>query len=163
MHIRPACETDAAAIAEIYNYYIEETTITFEMEPVSAETMRERIASISRDYKWIVAEDETSGKLLGYAYAGILKARSAYRHSVETSIYLDKNCRSKGLGSTLYQELIEQLKAMSIHTVIAIITCPNEESEGFHRKHGFTKAGHLKETGFKFGRFIDVAYYQLMI
>ena len=103
--IRPALATDAAAIARIYNYYIENTVITFEEEPVSPEVMATRMAAVeAADLPWLVAELE--GAVAGYAYASKWKVRSAYRYAVETTIYLERGREGQGIGKRLYAELL---------------------------------------------------------
>lgn len=162
MFIRSASESDAADIAEIYNYYITETTVTFETDPVTPEIMQERIRKAQKNYLWIVAEED--GKVIGYSYAGQWRTRQAYFKSVETSIYLHKDRRTTGTGTQLYTELLKRLKEdFGIHAVIAALGIPNEASERFHEKMGFERLGTFKETGFKFGKFCDVAYFELLL
>lgn len=153
---------DAERICRIYNHYVEHTTITFEEEPVSIEAMQTRIAEVrSCGLPWIVYCD--GGETLGYAYAGRWKPRSAYRHSVESSVYLDKERVGKGIGSALYEELLSRLRKASIHAVVGGVALPNEASVRLHEKFGFRKVAHFQQIGLKFGRWIDVAYWQLLL
>ena len=156
--IRDANAADAQAIAEIYNHYIENTIVTFEETPVTADEMWSRMSVDRGDFPWLVFEEE--GTILGSAYASKWKGRCAYRHSAESSVYLDHQAVGKGVGTTLYTKLLEELKDRSIHTVIGGIALPNAASVALHEKLGFTKVAHFKEVGRKFETWIDVGYWQ---
>lgn len=159
--IRKVKLEDADQIAEIYNYYILNSIATFEETPISGEDIKERINTITLKYPWIVYEDE--GQVVGYAYAGEWRARNAYRFSVESSVYLKNGLEKKGIGSGLYQDLLNQLKEMNFHTVKGVLGLPNEPSIYLHEKFGFKKVAHFKDAGFKFGKWVDVGYWQLII
>ena len=158
--IRTATESDAQAIADIYNYYIKNTVVTFEELPVTHKDIIERIKKITAsNLPWLIAED--AGAIIGYAYAGKWNVRSAYRHTVEATVYLSNSSRSKGWGTRLYQALFDLLRQKSIHIVIGGITLPNPASVALHEKFGMTKAAHFKEVGYKFGQWVDVGYWQM--
>ena len=160
--MRSASATDADAIARIYNYYIENTVITFEEEPVSPEAMVARVAEVQGlSLPWLVAEIDK--KVIGYAYANKWKVRSAYRHSVETTIYLEHGHEGRGVGKTLYAALLPPLRARGIHAVIGGAAMPNEASVALHEKLGFDHVATFREVGFKHGRWVDVAYWQLVL
>jgi L-amino acid N-acyltransferase YncA len=160
--IRPAVAGYSGAIAEIYNHYVAETVITFEEEPVSAPEMARRIEEArSASLPWLVAERE--GKVVGYAYASQWRARSAYRFSVEVTVYLDPGYPRRGIGSRLYEALLPELKTRGIHAALGVIALPNEASVALHEKFGFAKVAHLREVGLKFDRWVDVGYWQLML
>ena len=159
--IRIVKPEDAGDIAEIYNHYILNSTITFEEIPVTVEEMGERIKSINSGFPWIVYENDR--QILGYAYACKWKPRSAYKHSVESTVYLRHDKFKKGLGFLLYSELIRRLVMLDFHTVIGGIALPNEASIALHEKLGFKKVAHFKEVGFKFDQWIDVGYWELII
>lgn len=161
--IRPASLSDAERICDIYNEYVANTRITFEEEAVPPTEMADRIAIISKDYPWLVYEDEKSGKVIGYTYATRWKERSAYRHSVETGIYLDSSSVGKGIGTKLKKALLERLKEQSIHTVISGIALPNPASIALFEKLGFEMVAHFKEVGYKFDEWVDVGYWQLLL
>ena len=150
---------DAAAICDIYNFYIKNTIITFEEELVSEKVMKERITSSS--LPWLVFEE--NNKILGYVFASEWKSRCAYKFTVEISIYLDTNFKGKGIGRKLYNELLQKLKESKYQIIIAGIALPNEPSVGFHEKFGFEKVASFKQVGFKFNKFIDVGYWQFSI
>jgi L-amino acid N-acyltransferase YncA len=159
-YLRPASLTDATAICAIYNTYIATTTITFEEEAVTEQDMAQRITDVgTAGLPWFVLEVE--GKLVGYAYATKWRVRPAYRHSVESTIYLDRASVGLGLGRVLYSALLDELRKREFHLVIGGIALPNEGSVGLHEHLGFCKAGHFAEVGMKFGRWIDVGYWQL--
>ena len=158
MKISQAKPEDAEAVASIYNHYIENTVITFEEKAVSADEMRGRIADVTANLPWLVCE--VDGAVAGYAYATQLRARSAYRYSAETTVYLDSAQVGKGLGTRLYETLIAELKAKSIHTVIGGIALPNAASVALHEKMGYRKVAHYEQVGWKFGKWIDVGYWQ---
>jgi L-amino acid N-acyltransferase YncA len=159
--VRVADPNDAPRIAEIYNYYITHTTVTFEEEPISAETIRERMAKVQEKYPWLVYEQE--GKVIGYAYAGAWKSRTAYRYTVETSVYLENGLSRKGIGSALYAELLLRVKGLNLHGVIGGMALPNDECIALHKKFGFEQIAHFKEVGYKFNKWIDVAYWERIL
>lgn len=160
--IRAATAADAEAIARIYNHYIRETIVTFEEEPVSPSDMAGRIAEVlAAPLPWLVAEQQ--GSIVGYARATKWKGRSAYRFSVETTIYLAPHCVGAGVGTNLYRLLLEQLKDLGIHVVIGGVALPNAASVALHEKLGFRKVAHFSEVGFKLNKWIDVAYWQLSL
>ena len=157
--IRNATVEDAGAICAIYNPYVLGSTITFEEEEVPVEAMRARIAEVTETYPWLVYEDR--GEVGGYAYAARWRHRAAYRHSVETTVYLAPLFQRQGIGRRLYVELIEKLRALGIHRVMGGIALPNAGSVALHERLGFKKVAHFGEVGRKFDRWIDVAYWQL--
>lgn len=160
--IRSAKEKDAVHIAKIYNYYIENTSITFEVDPVSGDDMALRIKECkNNNLPWLVAED--GGKVVGYCYASKWKGRCAYRYSVEATVYLDASAVSMGWGSRLYEQLLAELESAGIHAVICGIALPNEASVALHEKVGMKKVAHFKEVGWKFGSWIDVGYWQCLL
>ncbi len=159
--IRSANYTDVQAIADIYNYFVKNTVVTFEEEPVSITEMAQRIQDVQKDYVWLVYE--LDGRVVGYAYAGRWKARSAYRHTVESSIYLDLSCTGKGIGKQLYEALIRELRVLKVHAVIGGAALPNGASARLHESLGFKSTGHFKEVGLKFGQWVDVGYWQLLL
>jgi phosphinothricin acetyltransferase len=159
--IRPVKPEDAQAICEIYNYYVDNTVISFEEQPITAAEMKGRIKEITRKHPWIVEEEE--GRILGYAYAYKYRERLAYRHTVEITVYLKDSETGKGLGTRLMKRLIEETRERGYHTLISAIAIPNERSVSLHEKCGFKKAGHLHETGFKFNQWIDVGYWELVL
>ena len=160
--IRPATAADAARIAAIYNRYVAQTTISFEEQPVSEAEMAGRIRDVAdAGLPWLVAVHQ--GELAGYAYATKWRARPAYRFSVESTVYLDDSACGRGWGALLYRQLIGQLRAGGIRTVIAGIAQPNARSVGLHERLGFRKVAHFPDVGYKFGGWVDVGYWQLSL
>jgi L-amino acid N-acyltransferase YncA len=157
--IRAARLRDAAAIAAIYNHYVETTIVTFEEKPVSVREMKARIKLVTANYPWLVAE--LLGNVVGYAYANKWKERAAYRHSTETTVYLDGSATGRGIGRALYTKLIGDLRALGCHAIIGGVALPNAASVGLHEAMGFKKVAHFHEVGRKFDRWIDVGYWQL--
>lgn len=159
--IRKVKVEDAQSIVDIYNYYILNTNISFEVEPLKSEEMAERIKNISSKFPYIVYEE--AGKVLGYAYLSEYRTRVAYKFTVESSIYLDKDAKGNGIGQKLYEELIEKAKVHEFHTIIGCVTIPNEPSTKLHERLGFEKIAHFKEAGFKNNTWLDVGYWQRII
>lgn len=157
---RPATAADAAAICGIYNHYVLGTKVSFEEEAVSVEEMADRMARVTEAFPWLVFEE--GGEVLGYAYASRWKERSAYRHSVETTVYVKDGCHGRGIGSCLCRELLETLRKGGFHAAMAGISLPNEKSQGLHEKLGFRKVAEFIETGRKFGEWINVGYWEYL-
>jgi L-amino acid N-acyltransferase YncA len=158
MNIRKAIDTDCRAIAEIYNYYIANTIISFETSPVSLENMEKRIKEKLAKYDWLVGEVDE--KIIGYAYYGAYKERAAYDRTIESTIYVDHGHVGRGYGRRLYQHLIESAADHGFCEMIGLIALPNPGSTELHAKMGFIEAGVLKNVGYKFDRFIDVGLWQ---
>lgn len=157
--IRSIKAEDIKDICNIYNYYIENTKITFEEQLVTEDIMKGRVSDILKNYPWIIFEEE--GQILGYAYASRWKSRKAYDFSVESSIYVDTKFGGRGIGSSLYKELIERLTKININAVIGGVALPNEPSVKLHEKLGFIKVAQFPSVGYKFGTWLDVGYWQL--
>jgi len=159
--LRAAQPTDAAAIAALYNHYILHTTITFEMAAVTEVEIVGRLAAVQPALPWLVAERD--GALVGYAYASPWRTRAAYRQSVETTVYVDRNHGRGGIGSALYAALIAELRSRSMHALIGGIALPNAASVALHEKFGFRKVAHFEQVGRKFDRWLDVGYWELIL
>lgn len=159
--IRPALLADAMQIAAIYNPYIAETVITFEEQEISGDTMAERMRAVLPSLPWLVWEEHD--QIVGYAYAALWKQRSAYRHSVESTIYLHPAAVRRGIGTQLYAALLEELRGRNVHAVVGGIALPNVASTTLHEKLGFNKIAHFREVGRKFNRWVDVGYWELLL
>lgn len=158
LRIRGAGAADARAIAEIYRPIVESTAISFEEIAPDEPEMARRISETAAAYPWLVAESDDA--VVGYAYAGRHRERSAYRYSVDVSVYLAEEARGRGIGSALYTELFEQLTRRGFHRAFAGIALPNDASIALHRRFGFELVGVYNEVGRKFDRWIDVAWWQ---
>jgi L-amino acid N-acyltransferase YncA len=159
--LRTVCPDDAPSIAEIYNHYILNSPATFEEDPVSPDAMRQRILETTKTYPWLVCEED--GELLGYCYSRKWRERAAYRHSVEVSVYLRQSAAGKGRGSALLSALLAELRTRAVHCVIGGVSLPNDASVALLEKFGFRPMAHFKEVGNKFGQWIDVGYWQLLL
>ena len=160
LQIRPIRDSadDLARCLEIYNYYIENTVITFEETPLSAEAWADRVRRIRDAYPFLVAEED--GVIVGYAYLDSYNSRSAYRYTADCSIYLDPAVRTHGIGTRLLQAIEQEAVQRGFKNLVSIITEGNLPSLRFHEKNGFLFRGRLERVGLKFGRWLDVAFYQ---
>lgn len=166
VEIRAAVSEDTQAILDIYKYYVENTSLTFEYQIPTYDEFRNRIIHTLEHYPYLVAE--CSGKIIGYAYAGRFHPRAAYEWNVEMTIYLDVNNRRKGIGQKLYTLLENILKEQGILKSIAVITFPKDEysdfnSMQFHEKMGYNLSGKIDYSGYKFKRWYSVIYMDKMI
>lgn len=157
--IRPAVLADAGAIAAIYAHYVLNSVITFEVDAPTAEEMAGRMAQLLPHYPFLVAE--IGGAVVGYAYAGRLYERAAYRWAVESTVYLTPDHHGRGIGIALYRKLIDTLAALGFQAVIGKITLPNAASTTLHERLGFRRTGVLASVGFKADGWHDVGIYQL--
>ena len=158
--IRRAARTDVPALLDIYNHYVANTAISFDVIP---RTLEQRLAWFeefkpSGRFQCFVAVAD--GAAIGWASSGKYKERAAYETSIETSVYLAPSAHGKGLGRRLYQTLFDALAGEDIHRTYAGITLPNAASVGLHTTMGFVLVGTYREVGRKFGRFHDVAVYE---
>jgi phosphinothricin acetyltransferase len=160
-HIRPVVPADAVAIAAIYNHYITETVITFEEEPLAVPDMERRILEVTARFPWFVSVE--GGSVTGYCYASPFRPRASYRFTAEATVYLAPGRTRRGVGSRFYEVLLPALKQAGVHAVTAGVTLPNPASAALHEKFGFEKVAHLKEVGFKFGRWLDVGYWEKLL
>ncbi len=159
--IRDAVAEDLPEILAIYNVAVRTTTATFDLEE---QTLADRLTwfqQFGEKYPLIVAEDEK--EVLGYCSLSPFHKKAAYKNTCEISIYLSGKHRGAGIGSLLMKEIINRAKKHGFHSIIALITAGNAASVKLHKKFGFQFAGRLKEAGFKFGQWLDVDYYQLIL
>lgn len=153
--IRPSRDEDIPAITALYRHHVLTGTASFEeIPPDEAEMARRRAEILGRGLPYLVAEAE--GALAGYAYAGFYRARSAYRFTLENSVYVDAGQARRGVGRALMMPLIDACEAAGYRRMIAVIGgSDNHGSIGLHSACGFRPAGVLPASGFKFGRWID--------
>jgi L-amino acid N-acyltransferase YncA len=153
--IREISIDDAKDVLDIYNYYILNSTATFEEDPINEEEIIKRINKVkSINLPYIVAVEDK--KIVGFAYTSMFHERCGYRYTGELTVYIKPDITSKGLGTKLYEELIKRLKKTQIKKVIGCISLPNEKSVALHEKFEMKQVGHLEKVGFKFGKWIDV-------
>lgn len=156
-NVRVARPEDAARIAAIYAPYVESTPITFEIDPPSADDMRERVERIQARWPWLVWED--GGRVLGYAYAGEHRARAAYRWCVEVAVYVAAGAQRRGVGRALYGALLPMLVLQGFRNAYAGITLPNPASVALHEAVGFVPLGVYRRVGWKLGAWHDVGWW----
>lgn len=171
--IREVQPEDAARLLDIFSYYVTNTAVSFEWQVPELEEFTRRIATITERYPYLVAQDNDTGIIQGFACAHSFVNRMAYDWSTELTIYLAPDARRQGTGRMLYQALEQRLKAMGLLNMYACIATPTEQSEtlkycsfdsvNFHQKMGFTLVGTFKQCGYKFGHFFDMVYMQKLI
>ena len=161
IYIRPASESDATELLDIYRPFVESTAVSFEFEPPSVAEFAQRIAKSIADWQWLVAEQDE--RCVGYAYGSPHRERAAYRWSVEVSAYVHPGHLRRGVGRMLYEQLFDDLALRGYRNAYAGIALPNEASIALHRRTGFECIGVFKAVGRKFDRWHDVAWYQRML
>lgn len=157
--IREIQESDIPSILDIYNWYIENTVITFEEEKLTLKEFTDRVHGIIQNYPFIVLEE--NNQVIGYAYLDVFNPRVAYRYTADLSIYLDQASRGKGYGSILMEEIIRIAKVKGYVNLMSLITEGNIASEKIHEKFGFDKKAFFPQLGYKFNKWLGVSYYQL--
>ena len=160
MNIRSSRPDDLERIQAIYAHHVLTGAASFEEVPPGLEELaRRRDDVLARGMPYVVAEMD--GRVIGYAYAGPYRLRTAYRYSVEDSIYLDPDCMGRGAGRALLSTVIDRCEEAGCRQMIAVIgDSENASSIGLHRSLGFEPAGLLKAVGFKFGRWVDSVFMQ---
>ena len=158
--IRTAERRDLARITEIYNYYVSNTPVTFDVEPYTVEGREAWFTQFSATgrHRLIVAEE--NGIVMGYAGTTRFRPKAAYETTVETTVYCAPEAIGKGLGKRLYAELFVLLKDEDIHRFVAVYVLPNPATEALHRRFGFRVVGVLSENGRKFGKYWDVCWVE---
>jgi len=158
--IRPGGPGDIAAINDLYNRFVHDTPITFDVAPTSLDQRRQWFDQFDSTGPYRIFVAERDGVLAGYAASLRFRKKAAYFTSVETSIYVDPKLQGSGVGNRLYQALLDQIADQGVHRAYAGITLPNEASEALHRKMGFEYVGTFHQVGYKFGSFWDVAWFE---
>ena len=169
MQIRHATPSDAEALRAIYAPYVEQTAITFEYDVPTVEEFAARISGTLEEFPYLVVEDD--GRVLGYAYAGRLKARRAFDWAVETSIYLAGDARGRGIGRALHDALADELARMGVTNLYALVAATEDEDDPhlddgsirFHEHMGYREAGRLLRCGYKFDRWYDLVFMELAV
>jgi L-amino acid N-acyltransferase len=159
--IRPAAESDLAAINDIYNHYVLHSTCTYQEEPESPDGRRQWFEHHGGKHPVIVAE--LGGQVVGWGALSAYHPRSAFRHTVENSVYVHHQHHRQGIGSRLLRELIVCARQLGHHAIIAGIDADQPGSIALHAKFHFERVGHLKQVGFKFGRWLDVVHMELLL
>ena len=160
--IRNATENDLQPMLDIYNEIIMNTTAIFQYDPHTLEQRKEWFAQKKKEnYPVFVAEE--NNMIVGFSTFGQFRNWQAYKYSVENSVYVKADCRGKGIGKLLLQPLIDAAKGMQLHTIIAGIVADNEASIALHKQFGFVEVAHFKEVGYKFDKWLDLKFLQLML
>ena len=160
--IRLAMENDLPQMLDIYNEIIANTTAVFQYDLHTLEMRREWFEKKKEEgYPVFVAEEDKI--IVGFSTIGQFRNWQAYKYSVENSVYVKADCRQRGISNLLLQPLIDSAKNMGMHTIIAGIVADNEASLALHKKFGFVEVAHFKEVGYKFERWLDLKFLQLMV
>ena len=160
--LREARPDDAAAIAGIFNHYVASSTVIFSNRIRTAAEMEQKIRDCLGRTPFLVAQND-GGRLLGYCYAHPWQPDEVYGRTLEVTIYLAHDTLGQGIGSRLLAELIGRCRALGCHTLLSAVTEGNAPCEALHRKLGFTRVACMKEVGFKFGRYLNDVFYQLIL
>ena len=161
MHIRPGQDADLDAVAAIYAHEVATGISTFDLVPPPRSSWEARLSGTEPGDHLVVAE--VDGEVRGYACSSSYRPRPAYSLTRETSVYLAAEARGRGVARRLYDDLLPRLRDDGVHTALALIALPNDPSMALHRACGFEEVGVLREVGRKFDRWIDTAWFQLML
>lgn len=157
--VRPS---DAEDICGIYDYFVENSVATFELSPVDAAEMRERLAAVEAEgHPCFVCRKE--GRVAGFLWLHRWNWREAYGATAEVTVYVAPGMEGQGIGSALMARLVEHAREAGLHVLVSCITLPNEASMALHRKFGFVQVSHFNEVGRKFGAWHDVCHMQLVL
>lgn len=140
----------------IYAYYVEKTSITFDMDIPLLEEYARKFKLLTKKYPCLIALDDD--KVVGFAYGSVFRDKAAFDQTVELTIYLAPAYSKKGIGSKLMQALLDQLREKSFRMAVSVITVPNEGSDRLHASFDFKKMGVLPQAGYKFNQYWDVIY-----
>ena len=161
-HIRPATEQDLAAILSIYNEVIANTTAAYVYEPHTLEMRQQWFAEL-KSGGWPVLASEYDGTVTGFGCVGVFRSKPGYKYSGEHTVHVHADHRGKGIGGALLQALIEEARRMELRTLIGGIDSENMVSIAFHSQHGFVECARIKDVAFKFGRWLDLVFVQLIL
>jgi L-amino acid N-acyltransferase len=156
-------EQHASDILAIFNDAIANSTALYEYKPRTMETMKTWFATKEANRFPVVGAVDESGTLMGFASYGTFRAFPANKYTVEHSVYVEKNHRGKGVSVVLLNAIIAKAREADLHTLIGGIDAANDVSISLHKKLGFTHAGTIRHAAFKFGRWLDLAFYQLIL
>jgi phosphinothricin acetyltransferase len=158
--IRHGLPGDLGGILDILNHYILHTHHTFDTEPFSIDDKQDWMEQFSEDGPYQLLVAETGGQITAYAHSGPFKPKPGYRSSVETTVYVHPDHHGQGLGTQVYQTLLDRLPSTGLHRACGGIALPNPASIQLHETLGFVEVGTFHETGLKFGEYRDVAWYE---
>ena len=158
--IRRGAAADLRELTEIYNHYVRETAITFDVEPFEVDERRAWLEGFGETGRYQIFVAERDGRVLGYACSHRFRPKAAYDGSVETTVYLAPDALGEGIGARLYAALFDALASEPVHLALAGMTLPNPASLALHQRFGFTPVGVFREVGWKFGRHWDVQWFE---
>ncbi len=158
--VREAIRDDLPALTELYNYYIKNTAITFDLNPYSVQDREEWFQHYNHNPRHRLLVAEKNGELVGYSSSSPFRPKDAYLTSIETTVYLTPDQKTKGIGALLYRSLFEAIEGADIHKAYGLITAPNDASFALHKKFGFVRVGKFTEVGRKFGQYHDVELWE---
>lgn len=156
--IRPFKTEDIPQLLDIYNYYVLNSTATFDLEALTFDVFKEKTIRINNEYPFIVYEEDHV--ILGYAYGSKFRPKPAYHSTVESTVYVKHDTFKKQIGTKLYADLLVLLKQAGFRMVMGVLNLPNPASVRLHEKFGFIQVADLKQVGFKFGKWQDVGFWQ---
>ncbi|OZI61993.1 GNAT family N-acetyltransferase [Bordetella genomosp. 11] len=156
-------ERHAGAILEIFNDAILTSTALYEYQPRTAATMQAWFETKRKGGFPVIGMENDEGALMGFASYGTFRAFPAFKYTVEHSVYVNRDYRGRGLGEALMRALVERARSQQLHVMVGAVDSSNQASCALHEKLGFVHAGTVRQAGFKFGRWLDVAFYQLML
>lgn len=160
--VRHATKNDIQQMLDIYNEIILNTTAIFQYDLHTLEMRKDWFAQKQKEnFPVFIAEENNA--VVGFSTFGQFRNWQAYKYSVENSVYVKADCRGKGIGKLLLQPLIDTAKERKLHTIIAGIVADNEASIALHKKFGFIETAHFKEVGYKFNKWLDLKFLQLII
>ena len=161
--IKPCEEKQLPEIREIFNEAILNSTALYDYKPRTMEMMNRWFMEKQNGNYPVIGVFDHEDLLLGFASYGSFRGRPAYKYSVEHSVYVRSDQRGKGIGTLLLKEIVEIAKEQDYHVLVGGIDASNRESIRLHEKEGFVFVGIIREAGFKFGRWLDLAFYQLIL
>lgn len=160
--IREAIKEDLPQILDIYNDVILHTTAVYNYDPHTLEMRTEWFEMKQQQgFPVFVAEDRNT--IVGFSSFGTFRAWQAYKYTVENSVYVKSDCRGKGISKMLMKPLIEAAKKLELHAMVAGIDAANEVSLALHKQFGFVEVAHFKEVGYKFNRWLDLVFMELLL
>ena len=163
MDIRPCTEKQLAEILAIFNDAILNTTALYDYKTRTMETMYAWYDDKINNGYPVVGAFNDNGMLLGFATYGMFRVRPAYKYTVEHSVYVRADMRGKGIGKVLLKEIIRKAEGQNFHVMVGVIDASNKVSINLHKNEGFVLTGVMKEVGYKFGKWLDAAFYQLTL
>ncbi len=160
LNIREAEPDDIQALVNIYNHYVLETYVTFDLDPVDVDARLSWLHQYNHNPRHRLFVGISNGEVIGYASSSKFRIKPAYDQSVETTIYLSPGAQRNGFGAQLYEHLLSSLDDADVHRCYGIIALPNDASVALHARFGFSEAGKLSEVGYKFGQYWDTLWME---